>query len=262
MSISLKPGLVSVIMPSFNAAHTIQESVFSVLQQSYSDFELIICDDCSTDNTTNLINEFDDPRIKVLLNSENMGAAFTRNRAVSFARGQYLAFLDSDDTWSKNKLEVQVNHMISSGCPLTYGAYNVIDQSNKVVGRFTPREKIDFKQLCRTCEIGCLTVMINRAALIGDSFRFPSSPKEDYAAWISLIKNKNLEFVKYPGVLCNYRVGSKSLSSNKFKEIKKQYLVLRNSAELSMPKALICLMFYINFGIKKHLLSYRSKSCS
>ncbi|EKI0736902.1 glycosyltransferase family 2 protein [Vibrio parahaemolyticus] len=262
MGVSLKPDLVSIIMPSFNAEGTIREAILSVLNQSYSDFELIICDDCSTDTTVKVINEFNDHRVKVLLNDKNNGAAFSRNRALSVAKGQYLAFLDSDDTWSKNKLKVQVNHMRSTGCLLTYGAYNVIDQNGTVVGGFTPREKLNFKQLCRTCEIGCLTVMINRAVLNGNSFRFPSSPKEDYAAWVSLIKNSNLEFLKYPGVLCNYRIGSQSLSSNKFSEIEKQYFVLRNYAGLSIPHALMCLMFYINFGIKKHLLSYRSKSCS
>ncbi|MEZ9998870.1 glycosyltransferase family 2 protein [Vibrio lentus] len=256
MMLDCKLGLVSVIMPCFNSQDTIKSSIISVLNQKYENWELIICDDNSNDSSISEIEKFDDRRIVLLRNSYNKGAARTRNKALSVARGQYIAFLDSDDLWHEDKLKVQVDYMENHSCVLSYGDYDVIDLNDNIIGQFTSNSDIDFEKLCKTCDIGCLSVMIDHRKLV-KPFSFPLSPKEDFAAWIVLSIQKGAHFGKFPGTYCKYRVGGRTLSSNKLKEIKKQYYVLRKYANLSVAKALYCLLFYILNGLSKHFLSYR-----
>ena len=113
-------GLVSIIMPSWNTDRYIAESIQSVINQTYSNWELIIVDDCSTDNTDDVVASFQDERIKYFHNEKNSGAALTRNRALIEARGEWIAFLDSDDLWSPKKLEKQIAFMKENGYSLSF----------------------------------------------------------------------------------------------------------------------------------------------
>ena len=153
-------NMVSIIMPSYNTASYIKESIQSVLNQTYTNWELIIVDDCSTDETEEVLATITDSRIKYFKNKENSGAAISRNKALREARGQWIAFLDSDDLWLPNKLEKQINFMKNNGYKFSYTNYEEIDMaSNKTGVRITGPKKITKMGMYNYCWPGCLTVM-------------------------------------------------------------------------------------------------------
>ena len=155
--------LVSIVMPSFNMASYIAESIRSVLNQTYTNWELIIVDDCSTDNTAEIVSSFNDSRIRYFKNEKNSGAAISRNLAFREARGEYVAFLDSDDLWREDKLEKQIHFMESNNYSFTYTNYERIDDNGNRIGVFCTGPKIVTKtKMYRYCYLGCLTVMYKR----------------------------------------------------------------------------------------------------
>lgn len=242
-------GLVSIIMPAFNAGNTIRESIDSVLQQSYDKYELIIIDDSSNDETRLIIDSYNDARVKVIDNIYSRGARGARQSGIDIALGQYIAFLDSDDLWKKNKLEVHLNFMKTNQCEFTYSNYTMFSENNKK--EFIAQEKIGFFDIIKTCSIGCLTVVIDRS-IISD-IKIPDIYKEDYALWVLLLKDFDIFAYNVNYNLASYRIQKNSLSSNKLKEIKRQYLVLREVAQLSIISSLYCLIPYILNGIRKHI---------
>ncbi len=254
-------GLVSVIMPVYNSADTVIESIESVFKQKYLDWELIICDDTSQDSSRTLIEEYisskDDSRIRIVDNINGKGAAGARNSAIEYAQGQYIAFLDSDDIWLDDRLNVQVSFMKMRKISFSYGDYSIFSQdSSKPIGFFCAPATVSFSQLCKTCDIGCLTVMLDRFQLGNVAVQYIG--KEDYATWIDLFKKHGILAYKYPGNLAMYRLSRRSLSSNKFNEIIKQYIVLREVAGLSRIKSILNIMHYIINGLRKHYVSYSS----
>ncbi|KXI28157.1 glycosyltransferase family 2 protein [Paraglaciecola hydrolytica] len=247
--------LISIVMPARNAQNTIEQSIQSVLQQTYSEFELLICNDGSTDSTKDIINSFKDTRIRMLNNVASLGAAAARNACLRESMGRYVAFLDSDDIWAPSKLETQLEFMLSNNVAFSYGSYNIFTE-RKITGTFTPPKKISFNHLCKKCDIGCLTVMID-ISLTG-KFEMPNICKEDYATWLSIMKNNIIGF-KYPGIHASYRTGESSLSSNKLHEIKRQFKVLRNVGKLSILRATGCVFYYTINGLYKHFIAYKRK---
>lgn len=133
--------LVSIVMPSYNTAKYIEETLNSVLKQTYSNWELIIVDDCSSDNTDEIVAKFDDKRIIYLKNDKNFGAAMSRNRALKEANGKYIAFLDSDDLWMPDKLEKQIQYMKEHNYDFTYTNYEEIDENSKSLNKFVTGPK-------------------------------------------------------------------------------------------------------------------------
>ncbi|CAK0764200.1 UDP-Glc:alpha-D-GlcNAc-diphosphoundecaprenol beta-1,3-glucosyltransferase WfgD [Gammaproteobacteria bacterium] len=248
---------VSIIMPAYNASKTILDSINSVLVQTYNDWELIVCDDGSHDDTAVIVTSVNDPRIKLINNHLDKGAAGARSSAIQTACGRFVAFLDADDIWHPEKLATQVAFMIDQGCVFSYGDYYIFrDHPKNIIGLFKTKESVTFDDICKTCDIGCLTVMIDRN-------RFPDlqmvkSPKEDYATWLNLLKHENMPAMKYPGLLASYRVSNSSISSNKFIELRRQYFVLKNTAKLSFIYRLYCLVYYVLKGFYKHFIFYKT----
>ncbi len=238
-------------MPAYNAENTIAESIDSVLKQSFHNFELIICDDSSTDRTVEIINTCSkhDQRIKLINNSFERGAAGARNSCIKSATGRYIAFLDSDDLWLPGKLKTQYEFMKLNSLAISHGAYEMFDEKglNKLV---CPPKVINYKNLLMKCDIGCLTVMLDRTMF--KDVNFPSSPKEDYAFWITLTKESGKSSFCFDGVMAKYRKQPASLSSSKFDEIPKQWHVLRKVANISFLPAVYYLFTYCMNGILKH----------
>ena len=159
--------LVSIIMPSYNTGRFISETIESVLAQSYSNWELIIVDDCSTDNTDEVIEDYiSDDRIKYIKNDKNSGAAISRNRALREAKGKWIAFLDSDDLWEAQKLEKQITFMENYKYRFSYTNYIEIDEESIFNGKcVTGPKRITTHGMYNYCWMGCLTVMYDAEAI-------------------------------------------------------------------------------------------------
>lgn len=211
---------ISVITPTFNDSDFIAETIQSILSQTYKNFELIIVDDCSTDSTKEIIKSFSDSRIVFLKNDKNMGAAFSRNLAISKSTGEYIAFLDGDDVWRPNKLEHQLNFMVKNNYLFSCTNYGIIsekgDYDNKII---TAPKIITHKKLLKTSYIGCLTAMYKKS--IFPDLQIPDTiyKRNDYALWLRL--TEKCDCYLFNETTAYYRKRANSISSgNKGKLIK------------------------------------------
>ena len=246
-------GKVSIIMPSYNTAKYIDETINSVLKQTYTDWELIIVDDCSTDETDAIVSKYlTDERIKYLKNEVNSGAAITRNRALREATGKWIAFLDSDDLWQPEKLEKQLKFMADGGVAFSFSDYEVIDDVGSVKTVFVPRKDLyNYKDILKSCSIGCLTVIYN-AEILGKVFMPENAPKrEDIACWLSILKKGIMGFCLHAS-LAKYRVHSHSVSSNKVKMLKYQWRLYRKTERLTVCKSFCYLISWAFNGFFKY----------
>lgn len=208
--------LVSIIMPSYNTAAYIKQSIESVLKQSYTNWELIIVDDCSSDNTDEVVKSINDVRVKYLKNEKNSGAALSRNRALREAKGRWIAFLDSDDLWMSEKLEKQIRFMEKNGYYFSYTNYEEIDiDGNKTGVKITGPKRITKTGMFNYCWPGCLTVMYD-ASKVGHIQIEDIKKNNDYAMWLKVCKKTDCYLLdEYLGQYRKGRVGSVSTHSIK-----------------------------------------------
>ena len=197
--------LVSIIMPAYNCEHFIADSIRSVLAQTYTNWELLVVDDCSTDNTAEVVASFTDPRIHYQRNTHNMGAALTRNKALQYAKGHYIAFLDSDDLWAPHKLEHQIKFMEQNGYAFTYTAFLRTDRPLRISG---PRH-ITRLGMYAFCWPACPTVMYNRDA-IGLIQISDLRKNNDYAMWLHVIQKADCYLLDEELFFYNKHAGSVS----------------------------------------------------
>ncbi|GAA5186427.1 glycosyltransferase family 2 protein [Ferrimonas gelatinilytica] len=243
--------LVSVIMPCYNSERFVAESINSVLKQSYSNWELIVVDDCSTDMTASILEEFSskDSRIKLYRNSDNSGAAVTRNAAIEMASGKYVAFLDSDDIWNENKLKVQIEFMRNKDINFSFTSYSTISEDGVIGTNVIDANSMGTvgynDMLSKRATIGCSTVVIKKR-IIG-SKRMPLiRTGQDYAFWLSILKDgESATCLKT--VLTYYRIVNGSISSNKLKKAKRQWQIYREIEGLSFS---IALFHFANYGYR------------
>ena len=208
--------VISIIMPAYNSERTIAESIYSVISQTYNDYELIIVDDCSTDSTKEIVEGLaaSDARIRLVTNSHNKGTAGSRNVGITLARGEWIAFLDSDDLWHPKKLELQLEFAKQTGAAITYTATAYIDKSGSPKKYVLPAEhKLDSRALLRRNIMTCSSVMVKKVFMQP----FPQGYlHEDYAAWISIVRNVGCAYgINEP--LTKYRISDTSKSYNRFK---------------------------------------------
>lgn len=182
-------SMISIIMPSYNTANYIEASIESVRHQTYENWELIIVDDCSTDDTDEVVRPFlSDRRIRYLKNEQNSGAAISRNRALREAKGKWIAFLDSDDLWLSEKLEKQVAFMEQNGYHFSYTNYEEINMAGEKTGvRVTGPKKITKTGMFNYCWPGCLTVMYD-AEIVGLIQIVDIKKNNDYAMWLKVCR--------------------------------------------------------------------------
>jgi teichuronic acid biosynthesis glycosyltransferase TuaG len=243
---------VSIITPSYNSSQYIRETVQSVISQTYSDWELIIVDDGSIDNSDLIIKELvnSDTRIKAFFLKENKGVAFARNKAISEASGRYIAFLDSDDIWSSDKLEKQLKFMKINAIAFSFTSYQPFSsfKSYKVI--HAP-QKISYEELLRNTIIGCLTVVID-TELIKKIFMPDYATSQDYAAWLLILKKGYFAY-GFNENLAKYRVVSTSNSANKIEMIKGVWSIYRESEKLNILQSFWCLINYMFNAILKRI---------
>ena len=210
-------GLVSIIMPSWNTGRYIAESIQSVLDQTYRNWELIIVDDCSMDNTDQVVAAFRDDRIRYLHNKHNSGAALTRNYALREARGEWIAFLDSDDLWTPKKLEHQIGFMRGNGYVLSYTEYEKIDEDSNPLGIYVSGPKrVNKRKMYNYDYIGQLTMMYS-AKHFGLIQIKDIKKNNDYAIRLQLYKKPDTCAYLLEENLAKYRVRKVSISHDKFR---------------------------------------------
>lgn len=224
-------GLVSVIMPSYNTAKYISASIASVQEQTYTDWELIIVDDCSTDNTDEVVKPFlSDDRIKYIKNEKNSGAAISRNRALREAKGKWVAFLDSDDLWLPMKLERQISFMKNNGYHFSYTNYVEMNEDSAPNGRrITGPKKITKHGMYNYCWPGCLTVMYD-AETIGLVQIADIKKNNDYAMWLMICK-KAVCYLLDETLAIYRRNRTGSISSHSVKMMIRWHYILFRKAE-------------------------------
>lgn len=236
--------LISIITPTYNCGKFIGETIESVLNQSYSAFEMVIVDDCSTDNTKNVVMKYahKDSRIKYYILEENSGAAVARTKAMELAVGKYMAFLDSDDVWTKDKLEKQLAFMTKGGYSFTCTSYEHIDENGILLGKTVKtKRKTDYNGVLLTCPVGNSTVMYNVEKL--GKFSVPNVRKRnDDALWLQILKKEKYIY-GMPNVLMKYRIRANSISSNKLALVKYHWILYRDIEHLSVFRSL----FHIGF---------------
>ena len=244
--------MVSIITPSHNAERFIAKTIESVLAQTYQEWEMIIVDDLSSDDTVQVIKTYAqiEPRIKLIKLEKKSGPAIARNRAIEASLGRYIAFLDADDLWAPEKLEKQLSFIKKYDLAFTYSSYEVIDREDEVLATFVTLPDISYKSMLKTCSVGCLTAVYDREKL--GKMYMPTLPKrQDYALWLSILKKIGttkglLEPLAY------YRVGQTSVSSNKVNVAAWQWKVYRDVEQLGLVKSIYYFVNYVYFGIKKY----------
>lgn len=220
--------LVSIIMPSYNTGAFIAESIQSVLNQTYTNWELIIVDDCSTDNTDEILNMYlEDKRIRYLKNEKNFGAAISRNRALREAKGRYIAFLDSDDLWEPEKLRLQLSFMKEKGYAFTYTDYRM--QVNGVWQPYiyTAPDVVNRRKMYNYCYFSTITVMYD-SNVVGLIQIADIKKNNDYAMWLQAVEKTKC--YRLPMCLSYYIKHDNSISSgSKWKLIKHHYIMFRKA---------------------------------
>lgn len=244
--------LVSIIMPSYNTGKFIAESIDCVLAQTYENWELIIVDDCSTDDTDAIVTGYTDARIRYLKNEKNSGAAVSRNRALREAKGRWIAFLDSDDLWSPEKLEKQIAFMEENKYGFSYTNYSLIDEASKPMGVFvTGPRRITKTGMYNYCWVGCLTVMYD-AEKVGLIQIEDIKKNNDYAMWLKVIRKTDCYLLNEE--LGKYRKRGGSISNHSYKAlIKWHYKLFREAEKRSAVASAVLTGRNLVFGFYKKL---------
>jgi teichuronic acid biosynthesis glycosyltransferase TuaG len=238
--------LVSIITPSYNSEKFISDTIKSVQNQTYTNWEMIIVDDCSTDKTVEIIQNFmdDDNRVHLIKLNKNSGTGIARNTALQEANGRYIAFLDSDDLWKPEKLSKQIDFMETNYLIFTFSAYDCIDEDgkplNKRVGVF---EKLTYRQLFFCNFVGNLTGIYDSKY----TEKIPISParkRQDWILWLIVIKRLNYA-KSCPESLAFYRVRKNAISASKISLLKENYAVYRKHHKLNVVVSLLCMVVFL-----------------
>ncbi|NLM25553.1 MAG: glycosyltransferase family 2 protein [Firmicutes bacterium] len=244
--------LVSIVTPVFNAASYVGETIESVLAQDYQNWEMLIVDDCSTDNSLSIIETYSrfDDRIRLIRLEQNSGVATARNVALRNARGRYIAFLDSDDTWYPNKLTRQITYMKANDVAFSFSSYEWMDEEGRLLNKTIRVPRIvDYDRLLGGNPIGCLTVVIDTDKV--GSFEMPPIRHEDYATWLGITK-RGVTAHGIDECLARYRRSAQSLSGNKIKSVAWTWSIYRSYLKLGFTRSVFSLIKYACSAIARY----------
>ena len=239
---------VSVVMPCFNSEKFIHQAINSVLNQSYTNIELLICDDGSEDKSKNIINEFaeKDSRVIPLKNKHPKGAAGARNTCLDEASGDFIAFLDSDDFWYKDRIERHLKYMLENNLFFSYSYNNVVDEEGKYINRLYAPDSLNSKKMRFHCFISCSTVLIDKR-ITGPFHQPVIKRRNDYATWLRIMnKFPDKDVVCFKEITSNYRSNNYGLSSNKIEVAKYTYICQTQYNNASKVSSFFYLFLYIN----------------
>lgn len=249
-------NLVSIITPVYNCESMIEETIQSVINQTYKNWELILVDDCSPDNSNTIIEKYmkNDKRIRYIKLKENSGAAIARNTALKNSNGRFIAYLDADDLWKSEKLEKQIKYMIDNDYAFTCTDYEKIDEQGKSLNKIVKiPKKVNYNLFLRNTIIQTVGVMVDTKKTGKDILVMPNiRRRQDAATWCQLLK-ADFDCYEVPENLSYYRVVNNSLSSNKFKAAKGTWFLYRNIERLPLWKSCICFVGYAFNAVRKRI---------
>lgn len=242
---------VSIITPCYNCSKYIAETIECVMSQTFKDWEWIITDDKSKDNSLEIIKKFNDPRIIVIESLTNGGAGHARNLSLEKASGRYITFLDADDYWEPTFLEEMVSFMKNNGYELAYSNYaRCNDQLQPVIADFQADKRVTFNNLLKTCRLSLLSSMYD-SQRVGKEYFPKGSKREDHVMWLNLLKK--IPFGEpYPKTLARYRMHASSVSRNKKNIVVDQYLVYKEHMNFSTLKSLYYTLNWAINGFMKY----------
>ena len=245
---------IDIIMPVYNCEEYIKQTLESVKKQTYTKWQLIIVEDNSTDNTYKIIKEnirdIED-KVKVIQNKKNLGVAESRNIGIKNSKSPYIAFLDADDIWDEKKLEKQLKFMKKNNYVFTYTLYTYLkNKKTKTVKSMPPY--LDYKKALKNTFILTSTVMIDTRKINKNLINMPNIPSEDTATWWKILKEGNIAYGLSEN-LTTYRIVTKGLSSNKFKNLKRTWNIYRKQEKIPIIKAQYYFINYVLRAIKKRV---------
>jgi teichuronic acid biosynthesis glycosyltransferase TuaG len=240
-------------MPYYNKKNYFLKSINSVLKQTYTNLEiLIIYDDQDRDDLKYIESCVkNDLRVKIIFNDNNKGVAYSRNKAISIACGEYIAFLDCDDYWEANKIEVQLNFMLTHDYDFSHTTYQVINYNGKIVSTIRARETLKYKKLLKSCDIGLSSVILKRELL--SDMKFPElKTKEDFVLWLGLAK-KSVDLVGFDKPLMFWRKTPNSLSSSIFQKLKDAFKVYHLYEKKNFFYSIFCVIRLSTYALFKKI---------
>lgn len=241
--------LITIVMPYYKKVSFIEESINSVLRQTYKNIEIIIIyDDIDLTDYFYIKKIFSKKNIKIIRNRKNMGVAYSRNVGVRKSKGKYIAFLDCDDLWNKNKVQLQYSFMKKNQCLISYCSYNEVNIKNVYIRTIFSKREINYNDLLYNCSIGLSTVMISRRII--KLIKFPNlSTKEDFALWLLLLR-KGIKFCGLNKILVSWRNVPSSLSASLYNKVYNSFRVYFYYENFSLIKSLF-MVFFLSFNYFK-----------
>lgn len=237
-------NMVSIIVPVYNVSAFIDATIHSVLNQTYPDWELILVEDCSTDDTLSRMQEYKDPRIRIIRQSHNQGAAKARNAGLREAIGRYIAFLDADDIWNSEKLERQLQFLHARDAAFVCTSYEFADEAGTGTGKMAHvPECLTYKEALKNTIIFTSTVLFDTVKIPRELITMPEVKSEDTATWWKILRNGYTVY-GMDEVLVRYRRPVNSLSSNKIEAIRRVWNLYRKVEELSLWYSAYNFVFY------------------
>ena len=243
---------VSIIVPMYNAEKFIGKAIETVLSQTYENWEMLIMNDVSTDNSLAVVNKFvkKDDRIKVVNTEKNMGVVKGRNHLIDLARGKYIAFLDADDYWHSEKLEKQIQFMKEKNASISCTEYTRVRENGEKINEVVIKSEISYTDMLKNNYLGCLTVMYD-VEKVGKRYFKELEKNEDYVLWLEIVKDvKTIYGLKEN--LAYYRVLDNSRSSNKVKTAKVRWEIYRKVEKLSLLKSIY---YFLHYAVRAVLKS-------
>ena len=244
--------LVSIITPAYNSERTIGETIESVIAQTYENWEMIIVDDCSLDETSNIARKFSEKESRIVLVELdiNGGVATARNIGIKRANGRYIAFLDSNDLWNPDKLLKQIGFMKEVGCYFSYTAYEIVDVNGQGLGKVvTAPLQQNYRNLVKKNTIGCLTVILDTEEIV--DIEMPQMNHEDFALWLTILSRGYVAYGLNEN-LAKYRKHDDSLSFNKFKTAGWVWRIYRTNQNIGFVFSFIYLLHFITRSLVKY----------
>lgn len=237
--------LVSIITPTYNSADFISATIDCIIAQTYRNWELLITDDCSSDNTIDIVKQYaqKDERIKLFQLEKNSGGGVSRNNSIKQAKGRYIAFCDSDDRWTPDKLATQIAFMKEKDCAFSYGSYMLCDEQDNVIGINICLSKLSYTRILMDNFVGCLSAVYDTSK-VGKVYMPTIRKRQDWGLWISVLKKCKVGYgVKKP--IGYYRIRKNSVSSNKWVLIR--YHAMLYQQMLYVPLFLgYCMYLFVN----------------